>query len=269
MKVLIPTDFSQTARKAADFTFSTLGDKLEKVQFVHAFDMPYYDRSFTSTLFEVIQENAENNLKSYKKELRAAGHSNFEAKTVMGSPVRIVKEELKQHHYDLLVMGTKGVNGLEEVLIGSNAASVIQNTSIPALIIPPKAAIKPFKKILLAFDMNTKGVKKALSELKMFANLYHADINVLYVQHKDGHEDGSRNFLSENLGDLFKGLTIAKTDDLEHALFEKAEKTGADCIAVITREYGFFEGLFHSSLSKKLAYHSEIPLLALHQGKEN
>lgn len=269
MKVLVPTDFSETAKKAAEFAFKNLGDKLEKIQFIHAYDMPHYDRSFTTTLFEVIQENAENNLKAYHKELTDAGYSNFDTKTVMGSPVRIVRDEIKKHGFDLLVMGTKGISGIEEVLIGSNAASVIQNTDIPALIIPPQAEVTPVKKILLAFDMRTTGVSKALQELKNFASLSNAEVYVLYAQHKEGQEAGARDFLQQNLGESLKGVTITKTHDMESALFEKAEKIGADCISVITREYGFFEGLFHSSLSNKLAYHSQIPLLALHQQKED
>jgi nucleotide-binding universal stress UspA family protein len=43
--------------------------------------------------------------------------------------------------------------------------------------------------------------------------------------------------------------------------FVKARK--ADMIAIIPHKYTFFNNLFHKSVSKRMAFHTKLPLLAL------
>lgn len=46
-----------------------------------------------------------------------------------------------------------------------------------------------------------------------------------------------------------------------------AEDEDVDLVITIPKKFGFFESLFKRSVTKKLAYHTEIPLLIL-KGKE-
>jgi len=38
-----------------------------------------------------------------------------------------------------------------------------------------------------------------------------------------------------------------------------------DLIITIPKKHGLFEGLFHSSATKKLAYHSNVPIMVIHE----
>jgi nucleotide-binding universal stress UspA family protein len=44
-----------------------------------------------------------------------------------------------------------------------------------------------------------------------------------------------------------------------------AQDRDASLIMVIPKSHGFFEGLFHRSVTQKLAYHTSIPLLVMHE----
>jgi hypothetical protein len=44
-----------------------------------------------------------------------------------------------------------------------------------------------------------------------------------------------------------------------------ADKIQADLILTVPRKHGLFEGLFRRSRTAKLAFHTHIPMLAIHE----
>lgn len=266
MNVLLPTDFSENADLACDFAFDIAKRSGGKVMAINAYDLPYSDRSMTTSLLEVMKENAENNMNEFKKRLEGYG-TPFETEVILGNPIRIIKEKAHSGIVDIIVMGTKGASGLEEILIGSNAASVIQNSNVPVLIIPPQAELKPFEKIVFASDFNLVNQAGALAQLRQFVELYGAALDVVHVQKDSGSPSGTREALAKAFEGLAFEFTILHNDNVEAAVTLEAEKEKAQAIAAVSRRYGFFEGLFHRSLTSKLAYHTHIPLLVLHEPK--
>ncbi len=266
MNVLFPTDFSENADLACNYAFDLAKRSQGKVTVLNAYDLPYSDRSLTTSLLEVMKENAEKNMRAYEEKLKAFGVP-YETQVSLGNPIRLIKELAAKHSIDIVVMGTKGASGLEEVLIGSNAASVIQNTTKPVLVIPPGTNIKSFNHMIFASDFDLEKQESALVQLKDFADIYGTKIDVVHVQKDSGSPAGSRDKVKSILGDAQKEFTILKSDNVEKAITAEAEKENAEIVSVVSKNYGFFEGLFHRSLSSKLAYHTHLPLLVLHEPK--
>lgn len=266
MNVLLPTDFSENADLASEFAFEIARRSGGKVTVLNAYDLPYSDRSMTTSLLEVMKENAEKNMEEYEQKLERH-QAEFETMVQLGNPIRLIEEHSKKDQYDLIVMGTKGASGLEEILIGSNAASVIRNAHKPVLIIPPNSELQAFDKIVLASDLNLKKQEEALSSLRDFARIYKSKIDVVNVQKDSGSAAGTRDKFREFFGDLLTEFTVLKNDDIEKSIREEAKKEKANLVAAVAKNYGFFEGLFHRSLTSKLAYHTDLPLLVLHEPK--
>ena len=267
MNILFPTDFSDNAELASQVAIDLTKKTVGKLLVFNSYDLPYSDRSMTISLMEVMRENAEKNMEAYAKSIQEKG-VDFETKVLMGNPIRLIKELSRENEIDLVVMGTKGASGVEEVLIGSNAASTIQNTETPVLVIPPKYEPKDFRTIVMACDFDLKGKAQPIKQLSHLADLYGAEIEILYVQNGKDISEGERDFISKNMGDTPHHFSILRGDDVEETILKESERKSADLISTITKRYGFFEGLFHRSVTNKLAYHSEIPLLALHEPKE-
>jgi nucleotide-binding universal stress UspA family protein len=266
MNILIPTDFSENADLACDYAFDIAKRSKGKVHVLNAYDLPYADRSMTTSLLEVMKENAEKNMTAYKEKLKAYGIP-FETHVKLGNPIRLIKEIARKNEIDMVVMGTKGASGLEEVLIGSNAASVIQNTQKPVLVIPPGIKADAFKSMVFASDFDLAKQENALGQLKAFADLYALQIDVAHVQKESGSAAGSRDKIKAVLGKHLREFSILKAENVEKAITAEAEKEQADIVGVVSKNYSFFEGLFHRSLSSKLAYHTHLPLLVLHEPK--
>ncbi len=267
MNILLPTDFSDNADKATEIAFRLAKDSGGKVTILHAYDLPYSDRSMSTSLLEVMKENAESNMAEFEKKVKADYGANYDVQVRLGNPIRLIHEVSNTDAIDMVVMGTKGASGLEEILIGSNAASVIQNTNKPVLIIPPQAELKEVKKIVFASDLDPKVKAQPLERLREFALANKASIDIVHVQGEKAPVTGSRDFYSANLKGVEHGFTILRNENVEKAITDEALKEKADIVAAITKRYGFFEGLFHRSMTSRLAYHSTLPLLVLHEPK--
>lgn len=268
MKILFPTDFSENAEIALEFALDICKKTNGHLIVFHAYDLPYSDRSLSTSLLEIMKRNATENMAKLKLSLDASG-VRFETLISLGNPIRMTKEICAQKQVNLVVMGTKGSSGLEEVLIGSNAASIIQNLDIPVYVIPPNSTIKEVKTIVLASDLDFKQKDRPLVRLREFAKSLGSDvkIEILHVQTEGGINPDDKALIAETFKDIKHAYVIANDSNIEKAVLDYCEKENADVVSIITKRYSFFEKLFHQSLTSKLAYHSSIPLLALHEPK--
>ena len=147
MKILIPTDFSDNAVMATRYAIDLAKKSAGKLCVFHSYDVPHYERSLTTSLHLEMKEIAEEHMAEFEKNYLAQAGVPYEVMVRIGNPIRMAKELVKAKNIDLVVMGTKGASGIEEFLIGSNAASIIQNVRVPVFIIPEQAVQKPIKDI--------------------------------------------------------------------------------------------------------------------------
>ena len=268
MKILFPTDFSENAELAAQFALDIAKRTNGHILAFHAYDVPYSERSMTTSLLHEMKEIAHNHMKEFEQTVLKPSGLKYETQVSLGNPIRLCKELTEKNNIELVVLGTKGASGIEELLIGSNAASVIQNIDVPVLVIPPESKVKALSTIVLATDMDLRKKERPLMRLKQFANIYGSSIDVLHFQDDDGVKQGSREFLESQLSNVEHSYSVlSHREHLDKDILDHCQKKNADVVTAITKRYGFFEGLFHKSLTSKLAYHTNIPMLALHEPK--
>jgi nucleotide-binding universal stress UspA family protein len=165
-------------------------------------------------------------------------------------------------------MGTKGATGLEEALIGSNAASILHTVNVPVLCIPQKAEILDVKTIVYCSDFKSKKNDRALCRLADFAKIFDAKILVLHIRNKqDDHKDEFEAKFNTCLSNVEHTLHLEESDNIENSINDFVSTHQADLVALLVRKYSFIEGLFHTSITSKVAYHTNVPFLALHETK--
>jgi nucleotide-binding universal stress UspA family protein len=59
---------------------------------------------------------------------------------IAGSPAKAILDEADRAQADLVVVGARGVGGLQRVLLGSVSESVVYNAACPVLIVKTNAA---------------------------------------------------------------------------------------------------------------------------------
>jgi nucleotide-binding universal stress UspA family protein len=269
--ILVPTDFSPVANNALKYAIG-LGKKTNAfIHLLHVQHVPVIDPSYPADTYQMMMREMEDITKTgFEREemiLKDSG-VNYQFHDITGFVNDEVITFSKENHIDLIVMGTTGASGLQEILVGSNTASVIGKSEIPVMVIPSTASYKEAKHILYSSDY-TEPEFPAVSRLMYFASLFNARVTILHVKTNfDKYFNSEQNFFVRNRSNIsHEDITIVNTEDMEvtEAIEKHIADHNVDMLVMAKHSRSFFDRLFHRSISKRMAYHTNIPLLVLHK----
>jgi nucleotide-binding universal stress UspA family protein len=167
-------------------------------------------------------------------------------------------------------MGARGTNALKRFLIGSSTAAVIEKSSCTVIAVPEEAQFRHISKIVFAANYET-GDDKNVFDLVNFARRFSAEVILLHVS-KGDRERAFEFSQVENFREKVQQETAyekisAKLMDYENVyegLNKYLEEINADLFALSMRNRSFYQRIFHPSLSKKMIYHSHLPVMVYH-----
>ena len=272
-KILFPTDFSEVANNAFVHALEFAKMVHGELVLLHSFELPIYDNQFFPENYAAIYDSVElSEFEMFKNEipkLRAIAESHHLDKIKMshrlkdGNLVSAIKESIADDAIDYLVIGTSGATGWESFFMGTNASSIITDAGIPVYCVPSDA---PFQKIdTIGFTTRFRPKdKKALQTVLQLAHKAKAKVKCLYV--KTSNSDVSNATIAE-WKEEFKSepidFYIIEDDDVQVIITDFIMYKEIDVLIMLPYKRGFFEGLFHTSLTKKLATDFEIPILSI------
>lgn len=167
---------------------------------------------------------------------------------------------------DLVVMGTQGTTGLQQVLIGSNTSDVIKGSEIPVLAIPENSTYRSPGRIVLADDGGPVD-RTTIKVLLDVARWSKAEVMIVRVINDESTlETGSSTSVYDRLlGAIPHSHHYISSENVVTALHDLADQSDADLVVVIHRQRGIFDQLFHRSVATRLSMHTHIPMLVLQQ----
>lgn len=270
-KILIPTDFSQNAKRATDYALLIFDTQDVEITLLNTFYVPYTAPDVAYSASNVTQENAD---RLFEREQQRISEKfpDLKAKIMtefsIGDVVNITCAMERKEQYDLIVMGTKGASGLAEVFIGSRTSSMIKSVKTPLLAVPEKAELNIPKRILFAADEELIDREINFSALKEIAKKNEARIDALHISDSDENKEIIEAFidyeLQLNFVDIPHELKMERGKDVEKAILEYVDRYPIDLIAMISTKGNLFYNVFHKSVTKKVAMHSHTPLLIMH-----
>lgn len=270
--VLLPTDFSIVANNALRYAIEFCKKTESKLHLLHIKSIPVMDASFPAETYQLILlEMDESTSRGFEKlesaELKSSGIP-YEVYSATGFVTDEIVSFSKEKNIDLIVMGTTGASGLQELLVGSNSASVIGKSEIPVLVIPPSSTYSEPKHILYSSDY-AEPEFPAVSRLMFFADLFKSKVTVLHITtESDKYFDSEHNFFARHKKQVsLEHVTVVNKANTEvtEAIEKHITEHHVDMLVMAKHSRGFFDRLFHRSLSKQMAYHTKIPLLVLHK----
>jgi nucleotide-binding universal stress UspA family protein len=266
--ILVPTDFSKPAYNAALFAIHLAEEMKAKVLLYHVYDFPIGiagDVAVPLSSPDELQRESENLLKKTVQRLQKISSIEIRYKAKLGSVVDKIREE--EDKATCIVMGMQGSGKLTELLVGSVTTAILKKTKKPVLVIPEKAKYIRPKKIVLATDYDPTVNLNSLKLLKSFIKLFDSEIFLVNVRNKKALVTKENTMAENNLESALKGAHhyyyYSDKDDLVEGINEFVKIKKADMIAIVPHKYSFFNNLFHKSVSKKMAFHTKLPLLAL------
>ena len=154
MKILLATDGSEYSKGAAKFLTCLKLTPKDEITIFHAlYWIPFlYDAEFyIETLKEIKQEIAPKIVDSILGILRPV-NAKISTAIVEGSPAQCIIDAVKASDVDMVVMGARGIKGIESLFVGSVTKAVAIKSPKPVLVIKLPASERPVLKVLYATD---------------------------------------------------------------------------------------------------------------------
>lgn len=271
-KILVPTDFSKVAENALQYALKVAEKCGASLHILHIKQVPMIDATYPADTYQLYAAELEQVENEGREKLENTVLKGITVKYEFHSIMGFVSDEIIRHAdesgIDLVIMGTTGSSGIAEILVGSNAASVIGKSLIPVLVIPPGHSYKPITSILYSTDYNEPEFP-AVSRMMYLAELYDAKVTVLHVKTEfDRYFNSENNFFARNKEQFVKhqiSIINADSGDVTEIIDNHVDELKIDLLVMAKHNRSFFDRLFHRSLSKKMAYHSKVPLLVVNK----
>jgi len=276
-RILVPTDFSTCANNAINFAVQTAKILPVEVFIIHAFEIKesmYTDymgvnREFTQAL----QDDVENKLDLVKRSIEETEGILVDVMTVTGALPEAILQATSKLKIDMIVMGTLGANLLREKIWGTKTAAIIGKSKVPVMAIPydydwkkPETFLSltnQFQKepTVLDFLFDLADSYKATVEVAVFTDEGVNDASALLEYTRNIHQ------YETMLKVQYKEETVTATHlrgaDFEETLQDYLAEKQIDILVMVTHHRSLWDRLFHPSLTKRMSYHTQIPLLAI------
>lgn len=209
----------------------------------------------------------------------------------IGSAAREILDYIDQNGVDLVVMGRRGIGGVERFLLGSTSKRLVTHAAVPVLVVPareegsPAAEVGDFRRVLTPTDFSEDASRGILAVRELLCGEYGATQIVAHVAHvpmvvTSGTEppfimpmetrteltsaatDELRQLVASlGLGEVEQRVVVATS--VSSALLSTATEVGADLIALPTHGKGAFKRLLFGSTTLRLLSLSPLPLLIM------
>lgn len=180
-----------------------------------------------------------------------------------------VNEVALSHDADLIVMGSHGASGLEELFVGSNTEKVVRNANIPVLVVKKNLQDINFDVVTFACDFTEENIKPYLNAREIFDNLgtkmYLVYVNLPNDKFLNSVEMEKRvvNFFAKAEGNLDKMEDVHYISDytVEEGVLNFSNKIGADIIAMPTHGKKGLAHFFQGSIGEDVVNHATLPVM--------
>ena len=275
--ILVPTDFSEISRNAARYALALAAAVgVHKVVLYNAYQAPPVLTENTIPAMPVIdidtiKDISEQGMHSFAESLRqdCAPGIELEHRTGFSILAKDVNEICKDVNADLIVMGITGASKIEEVLIGSTAINVMMVTKIPVIIVPADAKYEAIRNVMLTCDFKKVVETTPVEAIKQLLDATRARLYAVNVYESEKEltsaKTTQKDLLQSMLKDYDPSFEFIKSDDFNDAINHYVETKEINMIIAIPRKRNFLEGLFKERHTKRLAFHSHVPLMYIHR----
>ena len=273
--ILLPTDFSANSLNAINYALELFRNSeidffVLNVQKVSGYTTSELMTSASSSsVYKGVLEDNKLKIQNLVEKLKLENTSEkFGFKALLDYDVftDAVRQVVKLHEIELIVMGTNGATGAKEVIFGSNTLKVIRNVDCPLLVVPDGYSFQPIKSVLFSNNAKMKISFAGLKPLKSILRKFKPVLNILEITEENVpiNEVDSDFSIEDALYQFkFKHHEI-KGVPLLSAIKAFQQLIQIDLHALFIEEEGFIDRLIFGSLTSAINYSSDKPLLIMH-----
>jgi nucleotide-binding universal stress UspA family protein len=265
---LVPVDFSPTSVNAAEYAVALTKEIPDTTILLYH----VYSRISFATLTDKEEGSrkmvTDAELNTLKNKLNVSDNQTISIESEEGSFIESLEKHALSNHVDMIIMGITGSSRITQVFMGTNTLNVIRNVNVPVMIIPPDAKFAGIKNVLFTSDFKDVARTTPFATLKKILDIFKPKLNILnvdsehYIELTDEFKI-EREAMEEKLGMYNPEFSFLRAYDFLDGINKFAEAKEIDVIITVPRKHSFLSQLFKTSHTKKLAYHSHIPTIAI------
>lgn len=288
-RILIPVDFSDYSLKACKIAFNLARDLNAKVKILHVYFNPYYPTALPmaeafayqgkeekefQNIIEKVKENIQKLCNTIDQKVSEGEFPSVNYSYVLreGLPEEEIVTFSKEYKPTLILMGTRGKDQKDADLIGSVTAEVIEMTHVPLVAIPENTPFSDLREVKkMAFLTNFS--QRDLISFDLLAKLLqpYSDVQIVltHIAVKKGDRwdeiklAGIKDYFSKQYPGLNLDYKLIDTNDMLKSLDEYIKNDKIQILSLTTSKRNIFARMFSPSISRKMLFHSDTPLLVL------
>ena len=272
-RILVPTDFSNQAGYALDAALnlaSTIGAQVHLLHVVEGFVQGSFatQGGIPDNLSEeaFIRKLIEKGKKDLDELVSKRNLDNIHIKTdiQVGNPYHHIARDILDNEADLVIMGSKGASGYEELLLGSNTERVVRHSKCPVITVKEAVDFNQVTDVVFAADF-LENEDHVAAKLKDMQNFLDAKLHLVKVD-TPGNFESSRT-IKKRIQDFVQRhklenytIEIYNESTEEDGIIFFAEDIDADMIALATRGRTGIRHLLSGSIAEDVVNHAQRPV---------
>lgn len=269
--ILVPTDFSSQAESALKVAAQIAKRNNAKIYLLHILELPSHLSDLMTSSSSAPAPEAIFFMKQTHKKFEEIMNQDYlkdleviETVSFEGVMQGIINSSIK-NDADMIIMGSHGSSGFEELFIGSNAEKIVRTSKIPVLVIKEDCDIYTIQDFVYATNFDDED-KPSLVAAHEFAKSINANLHLVWVNTANGfkttHETETKmNLMTSDLPIENYSLNIYNDITVEKGIFNFAESIKAGMIGISTHGRKGISHFINGSLGEDVVNHARRPVL--------
>ncbi len=269
--ILVPTDFSKQAESALKVAAQIAKKNDATIYLLHILELPmhltdlmasgapapapeaiFFMKQTHKKFEEVLEED-------YLKGIEIVETVSFE--DVMHGVI----DSSKKNNVDIIIMGSHGSSGFEELFIGSNAEKIVRTSKKPVLVIKEDCEIFEVNDFVYATNFDDED-KPCLLAAHEFAKSINANLHLVWINTANGFKttyetENKMNTMIADLGIDKYTLNIYNDITVEKGILNFADSVKAGMIGISTHGRKGISHFINGSLGEDVVNHAKRPVL--------
>ncbi|MCB0451345.1 MAG: universal stress protein [Aequorivita sp.] len=276
-KILVPTDFSKNAYAALFYVTKLFSDEALQITILHSFGEEVgkltsrvdigRSENIIEKLYRQSDEDGKQLVHKIKLDSSKVNHT-FEVISTPATLSKTINKLVSTEGIDLVVMGSKGRTGAEDVLVGSTTVKITKSLEgCPLLIVPREVDFVVPTNIAFATDYNDFYKLSKLRPIVRLVRQYNSKIHLVHVGSENELDAKQQQNLEKYRNDLTEYSTefhfIEKKESISKTLHNFTDANKMDLLSLVYHKHAFLKQLFREPVVSRVGKHTHTPTLVI------
>ena len=270
-KLLCPVDFSDTAGNAIAYAAKLAQASGATITLLNV-QSPLRSGAIFGVEKKAITQAVSEKLKEISQEVRLIFKISCDSE-VLETSGRLSKAiSYKATDFDMIVMGTNGVEDLYDFFKGSHTYNAILSSKTPVLLVPSHCMYSEIKSIVYAYSY-LREHKLPMTQLLTWIKALKPNVTILQVNEEAISQDVieemddwqfilTQYWIKQDIKLSFDSI---RSSEIAASINSYMHKNQSDVLALCTSHENFIKGLFNQSVLKIISEIADYPVFVFHE----